>query len=100
MPHHYYLEPTLFTGVNSRMQIAQEEIFGPVLAVLTYDTEEEAVRIANDSPLACTGLCSRKMRSVPIASRAVYARARSRTISFASSILAPIRWLQGIWRRP
>lgn len=51
----YYLEPTLFTGVSCDMRIAQEEIFGPVLSVLTYDDEAEAVRIANDSPFGLYG---------------------------------------------
>jgi aldehyde dehydrogenase (NAD+) len=45
----YYVKPTVFTNVNNHMVIAQEEIFGPVLGVITYDTEEEAIRIANDS---------------------------------------------------
>lgn len=44
----YYIRPVVFTGVTSGMRIAREEIFGPVLAVLTYDTGEEAVKIAND----------------------------------------------------
>lgn len=55
LPTGYYLEPTLFTGVQSKMRISQEEIFGPVLAVLSYDDEEEAVRIANDSPFGLYG---------------------------------------------
>ena len=45
----YYVEPTLFTGVQPDMRIAREEIFGPVLSVQAYDTEEEAIRIANAS---------------------------------------------------
>ncbi|MHB8247498.1 MAG: aldehyde dehydrogenase [Acidithiobacillus sp.] len=45
----YYLAPTIFDQVDSRMTIAQEEIFGPVLAVLDFQTEKEAVAIANDS---------------------------------------------------
>lgn len=45
----FFVEPTVFTGVDNRMRIAQEEIFGPVLAVIAFDTEEEAVRIANDT---------------------------------------------------
>jgi gamma-glutamyl-gamma-aminobutyraldehyde dehydrogenase len=44
-----YVEPTLFTGVNSSMRIAREEVFGPVAAVLPFATLEEAVAIANDS---------------------------------------------------
>ena len=45
----YYLAPTIFDNVQSHMTIAQEEIFGPVLAVLGFDSEDEALRIANDS---------------------------------------------------
>ncbi|MCQ4324939.1 aldehyde dehydrogenase PuuC [Stutzerimonas stutzeri] len=45
-----YVEPTLFDGVDNAMKIAREEIFGPVLSVITFDSAEEAVAIANDSP--------------------------------------------------
>jgi aldehyde dehydrogenase (NAD+) len=45
----YYVKPTIFVNVRNDMAIAQEEIFGPVLGVIAYDTEEEAIRIANDS---------------------------------------------------
>ena len=51
----YYVEPTIFADVQSRMTIAQEEIFGPVLSVLPYDTEEEAIRIANDTIYGLAG---------------------------------------------
>jgi aldehyde dehydrogenase (NAD+) len=46
----YYVRPTIFTNVNNEMTIAREEIFGPVLVILPYSSEEEAVRIANDTP--------------------------------------------------
>ena len=46
----YFIEPTVFDAVTPTMRIAREEIFGPVLATLTFRTEEEALRIANDSP--------------------------------------------------
>jgi aldehyde dehydrogenase (NAD+) len=46
----YYVRPTIFSNVNNNMLIAREEIFGPVLAILPYQTEEEAIRIANDTP--------------------------------------------------
>ena len=46
----YYVKPTVFVNVTNEMTIAQEEIFGPVLSVIAYDSEDEAVRIANDSP--------------------------------------------------
>jgi 4-guanidinobutyraldehyde dehydrogenase/NAD-dependent aldehyde dehydrogenase len=45
-----YVEPTLFDGVSNAMKIAREEIFGPVLSVIAFDTPEEAVQIANDTP--------------------------------------------------
>lgn len=45
----YYIQPTIFNDVGNDMRIAKEEIFGPVLSVIGFDTEEEAVRIANDS---------------------------------------------------
>jgi aldehyde dehydrogenase (NAD+) len=45
----YYVKPTVFVNVKNEMTIAQEEIFGPVLSVIAYDSEDEAIRIANDS---------------------------------------------------
>src|ERR1700686_1621604 len=45
----YFVKPTVFVNVRNDMAIAQEEIFGPVLSVIAYDTEEDAIRIANDS---------------------------------------------------
>ncbi|MFK8329144.1 aldehyde dehydrogenase [Pseudomonas sp. BJa5] len=45
-----YVQPAIFDGVTNAMRIAREEIFGPVLSVITFDTAEEAVAIANDSP--------------------------------------------------
>ncbi|MEM6676949.1 MAG: aldehyde dehydrogenase family protein [Pseudomonadota bacterium] len=46
----YYIRPTLFADVNNQMTIARQEVFGPVLAVLPFDSEEEAIEIANDTP--------------------------------------------------
>ncbi len=51
----YYVEPTIFADVQSKMTIAQEEIFGPVLSVLPYDTEEQAIQIANDTIYGLAG---------------------------------------------
>lgn len=51
----YYIEPTLFAGVTCDMRISQEEIFGPVLTVLSCDSEQDAIRIANDSPFGLYG---------------------------------------------
>ena len=49
LPRGYYVEPTLFDRADNRMRIAREEIFGPVISVIAYETEAEAVAIANDS---------------------------------------------------
>lgn len=46
----YYVKPTVFSNVRNDMTIAREEIFGPVVSIIPYDTEEEAIRIANDTP--------------------------------------------------
>jgi aldehyde dehydrogenase (NAD+) len=51
----YYVQPTVFTDVRPDMAIAQEEIFGPVLVILPYDDEDDAVRIANDSHYGLSG---------------------------------------------
>lgn len=45
----YFVRPTVFSNVHNDMEIAREEIFGPVLSILTYENEDDAVRIANDS---------------------------------------------------
>jgi acyl-CoA reductase-like NAD-dependent aldehyde dehydrogenase len=50
-----YVRPTIFADVTSRMEIAQEEIFGPVLCMMTYETDDEAVEIANDSRYGLSG---------------------------------------------
>ncbi|MBZ5606565.1 MAG: aldehyde dehydrogenase family protein [Acidobacteriia bacterium] len=55
LPKGYYVEPTIFADVKSLMTIAQEEIFGPVLSILPYDSEDEAVRIANDTIYGLAG---------------------------------------------
>jgi acyl-CoA reductase-like NAD-dependent aldehyde dehydrogenase len=54
-PNGYYVSPTIFSEVRNDMTIAQEEIFGPVLSIIPYDTEEEAVAIANDSLYGLSG---------------------------------------------
>ncbi|WP_420568514.1 5-carboxymethyl-2-hydroxymuconate semialdehyde dehydrogenase [Thalassovita sp.] len=51
----YYVKPTLFTGARNDMRIAQEEIFGPVLTAIPFDTEEDALQIANDVQYGLTG---------------------------------------------
>jgi aldehyde dehydrogenase (NAD+) len=51
----YYVKPTVFAGVHNAMTIAQEEVFGPVLVMIPFTTEAEAIAIANDSPYGLAG---------------------------------------------
>ena len=51
----FYVEPTIFANVDNRMTVAQEEIFGPVLSIIPYDSEAEAIAIANDSQYGLAG---------------------------------------------
>jgi aldehyde dehydrogenase (NAD+) len=51
----YYVKPTIFANVTNDMMIAQQEVFGPVLAIIPYASEEEAIEIANDSPYGLAG---------------------------------------------
>jgi acyl-CoA reductase-like NAD-dependent aldehyde dehydrogenase len=55
LPLGYYVKPTIFANVTADMTIAKEEIFGPVLSVMPYDSEDDAVRIANDTVYGLAG---------------------------------------------
>jgi len=55
LPKGYYVEPTVFVDVTNDMTIAQEEIFGPVLSVIAFEDDEDAIRIANDSIYGLSG---------------------------------------------
>jgi acyl-CoA reductase-like NAD-dependent aldehyde dehydrogenase len=55
LDHGWYVRPTLFSDADNGMRIAREEIFGPVLTVIPYDDEDEAVAIANDSDYGLAG---------------------------------------------
>ena len=74
----WFVRPTLFTDVDNSMTIAQEEIFGPVLSVIAFDDEEDAIRIANDSAY---GLGGYVYSGSPERSRAVARRIRAGVIS-------------------
>ena len=54
----YYVKPTVFSDVSNDMTIAREEIFGPVLSILPYDDDDEAIRIANETPYGLSGYVS------------------------------------------
>jgi aldehyde dehydrogenase (NAD+) len=67
----FYARPTVFADVNNQMRIAREEIFGPVLVMIPFDTEEEAIAIANDTPygLAAYIQCADVARAKRVARR-------------------------------
>ena len=67
----YFVRPTVFSNVTNDMTIAREEIFGPVLSIIPYDTEEEAIEIANDTPYGLAGgvWAGTQERAIEIAQR-------------------------------
>ena len=71
LPRGYYVEPTLFADVDNSMTIAREEIFGPVLAVIPFEDDDDAVRIANDSIYGLSGgiMSASEERSLALARR-------------------------------
>jgi aldehyde dehydrogenase (NAD+) len=70
----FYVRPTVFGDVTPGMRIAREEIFGPVLSILSYDSEDEAVAIANDTPFGLAGFVQSRDRA---RARAVAERIRA-----------------------
>jgi acyl-CoA reductase-like NAD-dependent aldehyde dehydrogenase len=75
----YWVPPTIFTGVTNDMTIAREEIFGPVMSVIAFDTPEEAIAIANDSEY---GLAA-----------AIWTRDLAKAITTARALRAGIVWI-------
>jgi aldehyde dehydrogenase (NAD+) len=71
LPKGFYVEPTLFADVDNSMRVAQEEIFGPVLVVIPYEDDDDAVRIANDSIYGLSGsiISSNEQRALGVARR-------------------------------
>jgi aldehyde dehydrogenase (NAD+) len=73
----FYFAPTVFTGVDPSSRIAQEEIFGPVLAVIPFDDDDQAVAIANDSPYGLAGAVWSRDSAGPSGSPSAWAPAPS-----------------------
>ena len=70
----WYVKPTVFADVSNEMRIAQEEIFGPVLVIIPFENEQEAVAIANDTPY---GLAAYLQTGNPERARRVAAKLRT-----------------------
>src|SRR5450756_2897454 len=75
----YYYEPTIFVDVDNTMRIAQEEIFGPVLVVIPFDGEQEAIAIANDTIYGLAG--------------AVWAKDVTKAMRVVKAVRAGITWV-------
>ena len=94
----YYVKPTVFADVTNDMTIAREEIFGPVLVIIGYEDDDDAVRIANDTPYGLSGYVSGSHdRAVDIAPAHPYrqhACQRSR-----ARLQRTLRGLQAVWQR-
>ncbi|HEV2310931.1 MAG TPA: aldehyde dehydrogenase, partial [Acidimicrobiia bacterium] len=84
LPTGWYIEPTVFADVRNDMKIAQEEIFGPVLSVIPYEDEKDAVAIANDSDY---GLCGSVWTADPEHGAAVAAQVRTGVVAVNSSLI-------------
>jgi aldehyde dehydrogenase (NAD+) len=82
----YYVRPTVFADVSNDMTIAREEVFGPVLAMIPFDTEEEAIAIANDTPY---GLSSYIQSGDPERIRRVARQLRSGMVQVNGKSRAP-----------
>jgi aldehyde dehydrogenase (NAD+) len=78
----YYVKPTIFSAVDNQMTIAREEIFGPVLCILPYETEEDAIAIANDTPY---GLAAYVWSQDKLRARRVGSRIRAGQVSLNGS---------------
>lgn len=84
----YYVQPTIFTDVRNDMVIAQEEIFGPVMSIITYDSIEEAIEISNDVVYGLAGYVYGKdeetLRKVSLAIRAGRIKVNDAEMDFAA----------------
>lgn len=100
----FFVKPTVFVDVTNDMEIAREEIFGPVLSVIAYDDEEDAIRIANDSPygLQAYVFSSQTERAAGLAPRLEAGTVLINRIT--PDLLAPfgggqaVRYWPGVWR--
>jgi aldehyde dehydrogenase (NAD+) len=96
----YFVKPTVLANVTNDMTVAQEEIFGPVLSIIGYEDEDDAVRIANDSLYGLSGgvWSADQDRAIAVARRMRTGAVDVNGGSF--NIAAPFGWLQAVGLRP
>ena len=96
----FFVQPTVFSDVTPDMTIAKEEIFGPVLSIIPYDTEEEAIEIANGTPY---GLAGAVWSGDTERAERVARQMRTGQVDINGGQLQPeraLRWLQAVGHRP
>ena len=97
----YFIEPTVFADVDNRSRLAQEEVFGPVLAIIPFDTEEEVIALANDVPYGLVaGLWTQDIGRGHRVAAANRGRARLDQHLPPRALDAPLRRLQAERARP
>jgi acyl-CoA reductase-like NAD-dependent aldehyde dehydrogenase len=102
----WFVEPTIFTGVDNSMRIAKEEVFGPILSVMTFRTDDEAVALANDTPYGlAAGLWSQSLEraiTMPRRLRAgtVWVNATASSATWRRSAASSLRESGGRTARP
>ncbi|UOX91066.1 aldehyde dehydrogenase [Amycolatopsis sp. FBCC-B4732] len=92
-PRGWFVEPTVFADVDNHSTIAREEIFGPVLSIIKYETDEEAITLANDSPY---GLGGTVWTTDPARGQAVASRIRTGTIGVNTYTVDPAAPFGGV----
>jgi aldehyde dehydrogenase (NAD+) len=86
----FFVEPTIFTNVHNKMALAQEEVFGPVLAIIPFDTEDEAIAIGNDTKYGlASGIWTTNLSRALRVSRAINAGTVWVNTYRASAVMAP-----------
>lgn len=90
----FYIQPTIFTDVKQDMKIVQEEIFGPVAVVTRFETDEEALRLANDSLYGLsTGVFTTNLtRAIEFANRAESGSVYVSASTVRSVLIRELRW--------
>ena len=96
-----YLLPTVFDGVHNDMRIAREEIFGPVVSIIPFDTEEEALTLANSTPYGLSGsIWSRDIGKALRAAKAMQAGRHQRELEQLGPHRSAVRRVQDVGHRP